>query len=132
MKSGTLLALAVAAAFSTSAVAGGLHHSTEVQTPSSVSESAPWLTGQPHLAGWTAGTSGFGSVGSEPLVLVETTEYWLIGSDSEPSAIGASSATSGSGAVGFDSSTTGGDSRHHLFDSTSSAGGSEIVVYTPS
>jgi hypothetical protein len=55
-KSKTLMTLAVAGtlAWTTGAMANGMHHSTEIQTPSSVSESAPWLTGQSHLAGWSS------------------------------------------------------------------------------
>jgi hypothetical protein len=55
MKAKAILAAAIAGSFVASvAMAGGMHRSAEVQTPASVSESAPWLTGQPHLAGWTA------------------------------------------------------------------------------
>ena len=151
MKSRTLLAVAVAATFSASAFAGGAkHHSVEVMTPSSVSESAPWLTGQPHLGGWTApdamslamshelagdqlvgasaGTSGFGAVGSEPFYVVETTEYWLIGEQPSELGVGTSSSLGGSGSVGFDSSS--GMESNRLLDS-SSALSNEIVVYTP-
>ena len=59
-KTKTLIALAVAGTLACAgAFAGGMHHgsnmsSTEVQTPASVDESAPWLTGKPHLAGWAA------------------------------------------------------------------------------
>jgi len=62
MKSRTLMALAVAGTFACAgAFAGGMHHgshmsSTEVQTPASVDESSPWLTGKPHLAGWGGNT----------------------------------------------------------------------------
>ncbi|MGZ5178287.1 MAG: hypothetical protein ACXWCW_29540 [Burkholderiales bacterium] len=55
-KSKTLMTLAVAGtlAWTTGAMANDIHHSTEIQTPASVSESAPWLTGQQHLAGWNS------------------------------------------------------------------------------
>src|SRR5829696_880352 len=54
MKSRSLLALAVAGAFACGGAFAGPHHnSTEVLTPSSVNESAPWLANQPHSAGWT-------------------------------------------------------------------------------
>jgi hypothetical protein len=169
MKSRTLLAVAVASAlFASGAYAGGVgdsaggvrdsargSHSTEVQTPSSVSESAPWLAGQPHLAGWSAadsmslaltdelsgdrftgaslGAGGSGSVGSEPLIIVEQTEYWLIGDETGERSVGASSSLGGAGSVGFDSSMSGSESQRHRFDSSSAtdSGASEIVVYTP-
>ena len=157
MTSKSLLALAVAGVFcTTSAFAGGVHHSAEVKTPSTVSESAPWLAGQPHLAGWTApdslqlsmshelsgdafvgttsGASGFGSVGSDSTASAEMTDYWMIGSQSEESGVGASSSIGASGSVGFDYTTSGSESQRFLHDSSSwntSTSGDEIVVYTP-
>jgi hypothetical protein len=68
-KSNSLIAAAVGASFAcASAFAGGGHDggqhdarymhgnhaSTEVQTPASVSESAPWLSGYAHAGGWNA------------------------------------------------------------------------------
>jgi len=57
MKSKTLIALAVASSFACAGAlaGGGGHHSrVEVQTPASVSESAPWLTGPLHQSGWSS------------------------------------------------------------------------------
>jgi hypothetical protein len=172
MKSRTLLALAVAGAcaWSTGALAGGTHHSarfdssmhmssamsTEVRTPSSVDESAPWLAGEPHLAGWTSpqssiaasetshdiygdasfgtgassGVSGSGSVGSEPMASAETTdtEYWLIGAEPSERGLGSSASESGSGSVAFDSSMS--EPGNYGFDSLSSS--DDTVMYTSS
>lgn len=140
MKSRTLLALAVAGtcAWSASAFAGGTQGarmnagtSVEVQTPSSVNESAPWRTGQAHLGGWTpsssmassssravysgsdigvgasSSVSGSGSVSSDPLATNEPTEYWLIGSESDESNVGSTASEGASGSVSFDSSMSG-------------------------
>lgn len=138
MKSQTLIALAVAGtcAWSASALAGGMHGaqmkpgmSVEVQTPSSVDESAPWLSGESHLGGWSSSQSssmalaparepvgdstsgigasvsrsGSGSVSSDPLATNETTEYWLIGSKSEEANVGSSALEGAGGSVSFDS-----------------------------
>lgn len=91
-KSRSMIALAIAGAFACAgAYAGGAHQSTEVHTPASVSESAPWLTGQPHLAGWTAQS-------------FDTTIGFQEGQFSDgPQATGASSGMSGTGSGGFDS-----------------------------
>jgi len=94
MRSKTLMALAVASSFAcASAFAGGMHHSSqmssEVQTPSSVSESAPWLTGQPHLAAW-------GSHDARTSIGFQQGQF----SDGP---VGTSSGTSGMGSVGYDS-----------------------------
>ena len=149
MKSKSLIAFAVAGALScASAFAGSGHHRVEVQTPSSVSESAPWLAGKSHLKGWTAspasstavgmsqdlsgesmtlGSSGLSATSDEalPFYVVEITEYWLIGAD-EPTgssaAIGSTSSVGGSGSGGFDSSLNGGSSgdlSYHTFSDTS-------------
>ncbi|HEV7391353.1 MAG TPA: hypothetical protein VGO08_06900, partial [Burkholderiales bacterium] len=96
-KSKTLMTLAVAGAlaWSTGALANGMHHSTEVQTPASVSESAPWLTGQPHIAG--ASSTGTMSRSSPERV-----------SDAS-SSTGASSDMSGSGSGAYDSAMSSGN-----------------------
>jgi hypothetical protein len=132
-RSKSLIALAVAGSFAcASAFAGGGHHgaqmsdmgtqmSTEVQTPASVSESAPWLTGHPHLAGWDthapAATIGFqeGQFSDGP--------------------VGMSSDLSSSGTVAFDSSTSipadspmGGSYDSTLGDSGMSDGGDTYSV----
>ena len=102
MKSKTILAVAVAGTFawSTGVLAGGLHHSSaEVLTPSSVSESAPWLAGQPHSAGWSSPESTIVSSAAD-----ERFGSFSLGA-------GASSDRGGSGSVGYDtSSSLGGDS----------------------
>jgi hypothetical protein len=96
-KSKTLMTLAVAGAlaWSTGALANGMHQSTEVQTPASVSESAPWLTGQPHLAGWS----------SNGTMSRSSPERFSDASSST----GASSDMSGSGSGAYDSSSGNGD-----------------------
>jgi len=114
MKTKSILALAVAGALACgSAIAGpGHHHSaTDVSTPMSVDESAPWRANQAHSSGWATshdthmamgvqegqftdgpvGTSSFdsghGSVGYDSTALSEdapvllVTEYWLLGTD---------------------------------------------------
>src|SRR5690606_25873675 len=122
---------------SAGAYAGGSPHpaqsqhpamSVEVQTPSSVDESAPWLTGQAHLGGWTSsassvaaapgldrysdagsalgassGMTGWGEASLAPVATAETTEYWLIGSPD--AAVGSSAGVGASGSVGFDSAS---------------------------
>jgi hypothetical protein len=108
MKSRTFMALAVAGTFACgSAFAGGVHHgaqhssshstSIEVQTPSSVNESAPWLANQPHSAGWAT---------QQPSTAMGMQEGQF--SDGP---VGTSSSIGGSGSAGFDSmSSTGFDS----------------------
>jgi hypothetical protein len=98
MKSKTLLAMAVAGAFacSTGAMAYGVHHSTEVQTPASVDESAPWLTGQPHLPQSIADTT-------ETVVLNPTME---LGQISDASLGTGGTVDTGMGTVGYDSTTS--------------------------
>ena len=88
MKPKTLLAMAVAGtcAWSTGALAGGAAHTVEVQTPASVSESAPWLTGQ------SFASSAFDSRG---LLRFE-----------DSASIGSSSSMSASGSVGYDSTAS--------------------------
>jgi hypothetical protein len=95
-KSKTLMALAVAGtlAWSTGAMANGMHHRTEIQTPASVSESAPWLTGQQHLAGWSNDTMSRSAQ-----------EYF---SDASAST-GASSGMSGYGSGAYDSAMSSGN-----------------------
>lgn len=92
-KSRSIIALAIAGTFACAgAFAGGVHHSTEVQTPSSVSESAPWLTGQSHLAGWT-------------MQSLDPTAGFQQGQFSDgPYRTGMSSSMSGTGSGGYDSS----------------------------
>ena len=96
-KSKTLMTLAVAGAlaWSTGALANGMHQSTEVQTPASVSESAPWLTGQPHLAGWS----------SNGTMSRSSPERFSDASSST----GASSDMSGSGSGAYDSAMSSGN-----------------------
>src|SRR5712671_6342349 len=94
MKSKTILALTVAGtfAFSGAVFAGGVHRSSvEVQTPSSVDESAPWLTGRPHLGGWTSQDRMSGTNNEQ---------------SSDSIGVGASSAMNGSGSGGYDSATS--------------------------
>lgn len=162
-KSRSLIALAIAGALTCgSAFAGGMKHGSdwhsavEVMTPSSVSESAPWLAGKPHLAGWSApdsslalgmtpalssdptfalgstsglggsGMTGISTDGSDPYYVVEVTEYWLIGETPSESSNGVGGTSSMGSGFGG-------------FDSSSSFDGSmseasefnEIVVYTP-
>ena len=103
MKSRTLMALAVAGTFAAGgAFAGGTYHgakhgsmhgSVEVVSPSSVSESAPWLANEAHSAGWSNQGSSDTIVGMHEL------------SDAH---VGASSAIGGSGQGGFDSMSTSG------------------------
>jgi hypothetical protein len=122
MKSKTLVALAVAGTFACGgAFAGGMHHmkhsSAEAITPSSVSESAPWLANQPHSAGWTGNASSSTVVGMDH----------SLGSDSH---VGASSSIGGHGSGGFDSMSSGSlgyDSSIHAFDT--SLGDSVYVEY---
>ena len=107
MKSRTLMALAVAGTFACGgAFAGGTHgkhHSaTEVTTPMSVNESAPWLANQPHSAGWSDQGSSSTIVGMQDSLHGE-------------SFVGASSDLGGSGYGGFDSSSV---SSHSGFDSS--------------
>ena len=158
MKSRSFVPLAIAVAFAASsgAMAGGASHRVEVSTPSSVSESAPWLAGKPHLAGWSAsgstmalsmsrdlstpqngfamgasaGMSGSGSGGFDSFDVAEGKEYWLVGDESSgtDSAVGRSSSLGGSGSVGFDSSMSSSTS-HNAASNPAPAG--EIVVYTP-
>jgi hypothetical protein len=110
MKSKSLIAMAVAGtlAYSAGAFGHGFERSTEIQTPASVSESAPWLTGQPHLAGSqrmssmasdssmstgaSSGMSGYGSGGYDSTLSsasespmtgrLKHVEYWLLGDES--------------------------------------------------
>jgi len=103
MKSKTLMALAVAGTFACGgAIAGPFHmhqgssgmqngaqaSSYEAITPSSVSESAPWLANQAHSAGWT-GNAG--------------TQNDVVGMRGGDEAVGASSSIGGYGSGGFDS-----------------------------
>lgn len=96
----------------------------EVQTPSSVSESAPWRTGEPHLA----------AVNDAAAAPAESLEYWLVGSDSDPSytsaRTGSTRGVGGSGSVSFDSATPLRQPASYTLDSLS--GSREVVVYTPS
>ena len=124
MKSRTFMALAVAGTFACgSAFAGGFkHHSSshfdaahEVQTPTSVNESAPWLANEMHGAGWSIHDSGSTVIGMQE----------GLHSDGP---IGTSSSISGFGTGGFDSMSS------SRFDSSvsgldSSLGGSSGVEY---
>jgi hypothetical protein len=118
----------------------GTHHSsvqgstTEAMTPTSVDESAPWLTNTPHSAGWSTQGSGStaigassdiggsGSGGFDSLSMSSSgfdssltgydhslsdsggVEYWLWGDESYGT--GASSSIGGSGSGGFDSTSS--------------------------
>ena len=73
------IAIAALSTFSAGAYAGGNAMSVEVRTPSSVSESAPWLTGQPHLRSDAGGADN----------QVAIVEYWLIGAPGEESSASA-------------------------------------------
>jgi len=92
MKAKTLIGMAVAGTFawSAGAFAHGGSASYEVRTPSSVSESAPWLTGHPHLAGWL----------SNDMHAMQGNHRF----SDDPYATGSSSNMSGSGSVAYDSS----------------------------
>jgi hypothetical protein len=96
MKSKSLaIAIAVAGtfAYSAGALAHGFQRSAEIQTPASVSESAPWLTGQPHLAGWSGS-------GSKPMSGIANDR---VSDASMSTATGASSSMSSSGSGSYDS-----------------------------
>jgi len=96
MKSKSLaIAIAVAGtfAYSAGALAHGFQRSAEIQTPASVSESAPWLTGQPHLAGWSGS-------GSKPMSGIANER---VSDASMSTATGASSSMSSSGSGSYDS-----------------------------
>ena len=95
MKSKTLVALAVASTFACGgAFAGGLHHmkssAAEAITPSSVNESAPWLSNEPHSAGWS------GNASTSTIVSLDENLNTV-------SSVGASSSIGGYGSGGFDS-----------------------------
>ena len=131
MKSRTLLAMGVAGAFACSTggafAGGGMHHSAEVQTPASVSESAPWLTGEslassssmerahfsssesPGASGYTgaSGSAGYDSTASRGGRLSDV-DYWLLGADTY--ATGSSGSMAAAGSVPFDSLRSGGGS----------------------
>jgi hypothetical protein len=87
MNSGTLraLILACACATSTGACAGGTQHNGDLRS----------------------GTGAAHGERAHPTARVETTEYWLIGSESPETGVGASATEGASGSVGFDSSTSG-------------------------
>ena len=133
MKSRTLKAWAVACACTWAATAGAggspraqgdRASSTRVETPVSVSESAPSWGGNPDThespssfvalpgnrdstergTGASSGTGGSGSVGSDALATSETTEYWLIGSEDAKPNVGASASDGAGGSVSFESS----------------------------
>jgi len=93
MKPRSLVAIAVAGTFawSAGALAHGFERSVEVQTPASVSESAPWLTGQPHLAGSSA----------QPSTRMSSLAHEQLNDSS--TATGASSGMSAYGSGGYDS-----------------------------
>ena len=97
MTSRTLPALAVASvcALSPGAYAGGTHHSDDQRS----------------------GTSAVHGARDAPVAAVETTEYWLIGSESSERGVGASASEGGSGSVGFDSSASGSADRATVGDS---------------
>src|SRR5689334_24327536 len=122
MKTKTLAAMAVASTFTWAggALAHGTHHSTEVQTPASVSESAPWLTGQSMASAAETSmpsnerivdssigsTSSVGSLSTggydSTLSSTERVDYWLLGDDAR--GIGASASAGGYGSGSFASS----------------------------
>ena len=87
MTSRTLLTLAVAGvcALSPGAYAGGTHHGDDQRSA----------------------TSAVHGARDAPGAAVETTEYWLIGSEPSGRGVGASASEGGSGSVGVDSSTSG-------------------------
>jgi len=110
MKSRTLMAFAVASSFACAgAMAGGYHHgmqsgamnsgsgmSAEVQTPSNVSESAPWLAAQPsHLSGWHE---------ESPMTTAGFHEGQFSDGPATDMGTGASSTEGGMGGGGYDSS----------------------------
>ena len=89
MKWKTLIGIAVAAAFASSgAFAGSFSHGTEVQTPMSVNESAPWQALE---------DSGY-------MTQAARIHQDEIGASDSAFGTGASSSLSGSGTLGFDSS----------------------------
>ena len=132
MKSRTLLAMGVASAFAcTGAFAGsGMHRSVEVQTPASVSESAPWLTGQSLASGTVHGAMDRAQFGDSGSVGYDSTaamsgrqsdvDYWLLGADGYGT--GSSDSMAQSGSVAFDSLASGGYSSDSI-GMTSSLGG---------
>jgi hypothetical protein len=92
----TLIGMAVASAFASSgALAGSFNHGTEVQTPISVNESAPWLALEE--SGFVANSGTLPEIGTmhEPVALADVE----VGT-------GASATEGAMGTVGFDSSTT--------------------------
>jgi hypothetical protein len=121
-----VVAMAIAGAFGAPPDTSGPRNwnAHEVQTPASVSESAPWRSGEPHLA----------AVDDLPLVTAESVEYWLIGSDSDPAYTrahtGSTRGVGGTGSVGFDSRTQLRQPASYSLESLS--GSREVVVYTPS
>jgi hypothetical protein len=149
MKSKTLMAMAVAGSFmTTGALANGMHENTEIQTPSSVSESAPWLTGQPHLSSWgshgkmsstegysavgaSSDTRGFGSggydssmssmTGGNHVANKESVDYWLLGESSTD--MSESSIVSDAGTVGYDGAMGVGSMSYSLSSGESLAAG---------
>jgi hypothetical protein len=92
----TLIGMAVASAFASSgALAGSFNHGTEVQTPISVNESAPWLALEE--SGHAANSGTMPEIGTmhEPVALADVE----VGT-------GASASESATGTFGFDSSAT--------------------------
>jgi hypothetical protein len=154
MKTRSLIAAAVAGSFawSASAFAGGVHHSTEVQTPMQVSESAPWLAADQFLSaefgprmtgsiehaqssdaefaiGSSSHVAGSGSVAFDSTHASSnagSSAYWMMGAETEGT--GAMPSTA-SGSVGFDSTMSSGQS-HDAFStsSASSVGADESVA----
>jgi hypothetical protein len=110
MKSKSLLALAVAGAFACgSAFAGAGHHhgsmNSEVSTPMSVNESAPWLATQQHSSGWS-------SHDSQMAVGVHEGQF-------TDGPVGTSSSTGANGSGGYDSSASHGRDQSSAFGSSS-------------
>ena len=150
MNTKTLLAMAVAGSFawSAGAFAGGVHHSTEVETPMQVSESAPWLaadrfaparfeslmiagvesthsTDADFAIGSSAHAIGAGSAGFDSTHASSSggsSEYWMMGSESEGTGATASTA---SGSVSFDSAMSSSESHDGFSKSSASSSGSD-------
>jgi hypothetical protein len=113
--------MAVASAFASSgALAGSFNHGTEVQTPISVNESAPWLALEE--SGFVANSGTLPEIGTmhEPVALADVE----VGT-------GASASEGAMGTVGFDSSTTGlsnENAEYWRIDQTSDAGSTQTFA----
>ena len=109
MKSRTLLAVVVSGAFAAAAGANAADrwNSYEIETPSSVNESAPWLAHEPHapasppIAAAVAKKRTVAAPARETSVANNSDgiEYWLLGADDGP--VGSTDASGASGIISF-------------------------------